>query len=59
MRCVVRCIVHSMVRSVVHSMAQRGGGVGHLQLLQRDGELELVLGVGGDGEGLLLEALRR
>ena len=32
--------------------------MGHLQLLQRDGELELVLGVGGDGEGLLLKALR-
>ena len=29
-----------------------------LQLAQLDGELELVLGVGGDGEGLVLEALR-
>ena len=29
-----------------------------LQLAQLDGQLELVLGVGGDGEGLVLEALR-
>ena len=28
-----------------------------LQLSEGDGELELVLRVGGDGEGLLLEAL--
>ena len=32
--------------------------VGHLQLAELDGELKLVLGVGGDGEGLVLEALR-
>mmetsp|Transcript_15910 Transcript_15910/g.32157 ORF Transcript_15910/g.32157 Transcript_15910/m.32157 type:complete len:230 (+) Transcript_15910:201-890(+) len=31
--------------------------IGRLQLLQLDGQLELMLGVGGDGECLLLEAL--